>query len=170
MFNKLVFTFVGKAHRLVIRFFTVFLNAFCIIVFLWHEIFFGFESACNYLRRVNSSCIVFILRLRGATIGNDCDIQSGIVFHNCKNFSNFVLGDNCHIGKDCFFDLRSEIKIEKNVVISMRSLFITHIDMTKSKLSEVYPARTKAILIEENVIFHVTQKTHRNIQNNQRTI
>ncbi len=72
--------------------------------FLIYEGVFGFDVACNYLRNANAHSLVAILRLRGATIGRCCDIQSGIVFHNCKNFHNFRLGDNSHIGKNCFID------------------------------------------------------------------
>ena len=122
-----------------------------LIQFIIREFSFGFDNACNFLRSLNCDCIIPILRTRGATIGSNCDIQSGIVFHNCKNFRNLTIGDNCHIGKDCFFDLRENVVIGNNVVLSMRSTLVTHIDMTKSQLKEKYPAQSKPIMIHDNV-------------------
>jgi len=122
-----------------------------VIQFLFREYIFGFENACNYLKKLPASSLIPILSLRGAKIGENCDIQNGIVFHNCKTFKNFIVGNNCHIGKDCFFDLRDKIVLGNNVVISMRSNFITHIDMTKSELSKIYPATSLPIIVEDHV-------------------
>lgn len=124
---------------------------FSIFNFILRNIFFDFNNACNYLKALPAQSLIPILRLRGAKIGKNCDIQSGITFHNCKNFKNLSIGDNCHIGKDCFFDLRDKIEINDNVVISMRSMFITHIDMSKSSLSELYPAKSAGIKISRDV-------------------
>lgn len=95
------------------------------------------------------------MRLAGAKIGKDCDIESGIRFHNCTNLNNLTIGNNCHIGKDCFFDLREAIIIGNNVVISMQCTFITHIDMSKSSLSNFYPASKDKIVVEDNVYIGV---------------
>jgi len=118
--------------------------------FFVREALFGFENACNYLKKLSNSCVIIILRLRGATVGKNCDIQSGLIFHNCTNFKNLSIGDNCHIGKDCFFDLRDRVNIGENVVISMRSILITHMDMSKSVLSKTYPATSAPITIGDN--------------------
>lgn len=108
---------------------------------------FGFNSANNYLKRANKYSIIKILKRYGAQIGNDCDIETGLTFHNCSNYSNLIVGNNCHIGKECFFDLRNEIIINDNVTISMRCTFITHIDMTKTLLSKIYKANSAKIII-----------------------
>ncbi len=60
------------------------------------------------------------------------------------------MGNNCHISKNCFFDLRDKVIIEDNVVISMKCTFITHIDLSKSPLSEKYPASSSPIVIQSN--------------------
>ena len=44
-------------------------------------------------------------------------------------------------------DLRDKIIIDDNVVISMQTTFITHIDMTKSELNERFPAKSASIRI-----------------------
>jgi len=110
----------------------------------------GFDIANQFLRRVDKNAIKIILKRNGATIGKDCDIETGLTFHNCRDYSNLSLGNNCHIGKNCFFDLRSKVHIEENVVISMQSMFITHQDINKSDLRVLYPASTAAIYINKN--------------------
>lgn len=63
---------------------------------------------------------------------------------------NLFVGDNSHVGKNCFFDLRDRIVIGKNVIISMQCTFITHIDLNKSKLSYIYHANSSPISIGDN--------------------
>ena len=97
------------------------------------EFFLGFENAINYLKTVSQSSIIPILRLKGAIIDGGCDIQSGITIHNCKNYKRLIIGKNCHIGKNCFFDLRETVSIGDNVVIAMNNTFITHLDLGNSE-------------------------------------
>ena len=96
--------------------------------FQWKKKVLGFDIANQFLPKVDKHSIQLILRKNGATIGKDCDIETGLIFHNCKNYSNLIIGDNCHIGKNCFFDLRDKLEIGDNVVISMQCTFLTHID------------------------------------------
>jgi acetyltransferase-like isoleucine patch superfamily enzyme len=128
------------------------LNVFLtMVIFLLREFFLGFENANNYLKRVGQPAIIPILKMKGACIGKKSNIESGIVFHNCKNYSQFKVGENCHIGKNCFFDLRDEITIGNNVVIGMLNTFITHLDMTNSSLRFLYPAKQASIFIKNDV-------------------
>lgn len=110
----------------------------------------GFESANLFIQRVEKKSLQLILKKNGASIGENCDIETGIVLHNCKNYANLCIGDNCHIGKNCFFDLRDKVMISNNVVISMQCTFITHIDMTKSELSKLFLSQSKNIIIKKN--------------------
>jgi acetyltransferase-like isoleucine patch superfamily enzyme len=121
------------------------------VIFLLREFFLGFENANNYLKRVSQTSIIPILKMKGAIIGQKCNIDSGIVFHNCKNYSNLSVGSNCHIGKNCFFDLREKVIIGNNVVISMNNTFVTHLDMSNSKLRFAYPATKQPIFIKDEV-------------------
>lgn len=114
------------------------------------KLFFGFAVANNLLSRLNKYSLIPILKKYGATIGENCDIETGLTLHNCKDYSNLIIGNNCHVGKNCFFDLRNKITIGDNVVISMQCTFITHIDMSKSPLEEKYPAKSDVIYIEDN--------------------
>jgi acetyltransferase-like isoleucine patch superfamily enzyme len=111
---------------------------------------FGFENANAFLRRIDKNSMMPILRKNGASIGNNCDIEAPLIFHNCHDFSNLIIGNNCHIGKNCFFDLRSKVHMEENVVVSMKCTFLTHQDMNQSALIAHYPPTTAAIYIKKN--------------------
>lgn len=118
--------------------------------FLWRKTFLGFEVANQFIQRVDKYSIQRILQKNGASIGINCDIETGLIFHNCKDYSNLIIGDNCHIGKNCFFDLRDKVELGSNVVISMQCTFITHIDISKSALSAIFPATSSPICIGDN--------------------
>ena len=122
-----------------------------LLAFGTRKLLFGFENANKMLERLSEPCVIPILKMHGAKIGANCDLGTGLIFHNCKSYKNLSIGDNCHIGKNCFFDLRSEIQISNNVVISMKNIFITHIDMAKSELNKKYPATTNNISVGNNV-------------------
>jgi len=111
----------------------------------------GFDIANQFIQRVDKESLQLILRKNGATIGDNCDIEIGLIFHNCNNYSNLIIGNNCHVGKNCFFDLKDKVIIEDNCVISMQTTFITHIDMNKTQLSELYPKGQGSIKIDNNV-------------------
>ncbi len=111
---------------------------------------FGFEYANLFLKRLDKLSLHLILKKNGAKIGINCDIESGLTFHNCKDYSNLSIGNNCHIGKNCFFDLREKVEIDDNVVISMQTTFITHQDLNKSELRKIFPASKKKIIVKDN--------------------
>ena len=128
-----------------------FLIAYVNLFRFWiRKVFIGFDVANLFIQRVDKYSVSLILRKFGAKIGNNCDIETGIVFHNCRNYSNLVLGNNCHIGKNCFFDLREKVIIGDNVVVSMRVSFITHMDMNKSKLTLIYPKKQQPVNVHAN--------------------
>ena len=111
---------------------------------------FGFDAANIFLQRLDKTSILLVLKKNGATIGSDCDIETGLVFHNCMDYSNLIIGNNCHIGKNCFFDLRDKVIIEDNVVISMQTTFITHQDLNKSELKTILPADKSNIIVKND--------------------
>lgn len=144
-------SFFGRILRFIRKKLFIPVNV-CLIIadFSLRKWILGFSNAILYLERIDKHAIIPLLKLNGAAIGNNCDIETGLVFHNCNNLTNLEIGDNCHIGKQCFFDLKDRIIIEENCVISMRCNFITHIDMNKSELKANYPANQKKILIKSN--------------------
>jgi len=138
-------TGLGLYHKY--RFLVSYIN---LLRFTIRKYFIGFDVANLFIQRVDKRSLQLILKMNGAKIGRDCDIETGLIFHNCKNYNNLIIGNNCHIGKNCFFDLRDTVIIKDNVVISMQCTFITHIDMIKSELSNYYPSKSKKIIINNN--------------------
>lgn len=112
--------------------------------------FIGFDIANQFIRSIDRISLILILEKNGANIGKNCNIETGLTFHNCTNYSNLIIGNNCHIGKNCFFDLKDKIIISDNVVVSMQCIFITHIDITKSGLSQFYKSTAGRIIIEHD--------------------
>lgn len=107
-----------------------------VLEFSLRKYFFGFENANKMLLSVDKRAIIPILRKNGATISNDCDIESPLIFHNCKDYKNLIIGNNCHIGKNAFLDLKAPVVIEDAVTISMCTIILTHFDAGKSPLKE----------------------------------
>lgn len=114
------------------------------------KLFFGSGYAMDFLKTIDKISLVYILKKNGAKIGVNSEIESGLTVNNCKNFLNLIIGNNVHIGKNCFFDLKEKIIIEDNVTVSMQCTFITHIDLGKSELSKVYPKKKGGIIIGKN--------------------
>lgn len=140
-----------KAIRFFRREIFIPMNNFLIIAaFFMRKFFLGPQNAILYFTRIDKSAVIQLLKLNGASIGDNCDIETGLTFHNCTDFNNLSIGNNCHIGKNCFFDLRDRITIEDNCIISMRSMFITHMDINKSDLRMNYPAKHEKIIIRNN--------------------
>ena len=112
---------------------------------------FGFDNATKILYDCLKESVIPILKANGAKIGFNCDIESPLIFHNAKNFSNLVVGKNCHIGKNSFFDLRDKIEIGDNVTLSMNTSIITHIDLGQAEMTNLYETEIKKVIIENSV-------------------
>lgn len=81
------------------------------------------------------------LRKNGATIGDNLEVHSPLIFHNVSaikhlHYSNLNIGSNCYFGRDVFIDLADKVIIEDNVTVSMRVTMITHTNAGKSPLSQ----------------------------------
>jgi acetyltransferase-like isoleucine patch superfamily enzyme len=124
---------------------------FICLIFKIKKKLLGFENANAYFRRLDKNATIPILRQNGGKIGNNCDIEAPLYFHNCTDFKNLIVGDNCHVGKCCFFDLKDKVEIKDNCTISMQVAFITHIDLGYS-LQKTYIDSSKGpILINSDV-------------------
>jgi acetyltransferase-like isoleucine patch superfamily enzyme len=92
-----------------------------------------------------------LLRILGSRIGVNARIHTPLHLHNTQ-YNHLIVGKNCHIGRDVFFDLSRKICIGNNVTISMRSTFITHIDVGDSPLKYLgYPSDEGDIIIHDGV-------------------
>ncbi len=112
---------------------------------------YGESTFINSIKKLDKQLVLPAMRILKAKIGKNCDIETGITFHNCTDFSRLEIGSNVHIGKNCFFDLRDKIVIGSNCTISMGTTIITHQDMGKSNLNILYPPTKKAVIIGDNV-------------------
>jgi len=100
--------------------------------------------------------IVPMLRQHGAQIGDRVEIHSPLIIHNAsaepsKHYANLIIGDDCHFGRDVFFDLKDEIHIEDAVTVSMRVTLITHTDVGKSPISEKLPPTHAPVVLRRGV-------------------
>ena len=118
--------------------------------FLLKKIF-GFDNATKILYSCLKESVIPILKANGAQIGHHCDIESPLIFHNVRDFSNLFIGDNCHIGKNCFFDIRDSIVIGNDVTLSMNTSIITHIQLGQSKMKHLYKTKIEKVIIEDGV-------------------
>lgn len=121
-----------------------------ILQFELRKFLYGFEAANRFVSTLDKVTLEKILKRNGAMIGSNCDIETGLTFHNCQDYSNLIIGDNTHIGKNCFFDLAGKVELENNVVVSMCTNFLTHINMKKSDLSSLFPGKVGKIYIGKN--------------------
>ena len=112
---------------------------------------FGFDNATKILYDCLKESVIPKLKANGATIGFNCDIESPLIFHNAKDFSNLVVGKNSHIGKNNFLDLRDKIEIGDNVTLSMNTSIITHIDLGQAEMKSLYETKIKEVIIEDGV-------------------
>jgi acetyltransferase-like isoleucine patch superfamily enzyme len=77
-----------------------------------------------------------VLRAFGAHIGERTIVYPGLVLHAAlSDFSNLCVGDECRIGRECFFDLTEKIEIGDTANLGMRTVLITHQSVAKSPLA-----------------------------------
>lgn len=126
------------------------LNWSGLLRFALRERLVGFDHANQIIPGLDKATLSFVLRKYGAVIGEECDIETGQTFHNCLDYSNLRVGNGCHIGKNCFFDLRGRVEIGDHSVVSMQNTFITHMDAGNSKWSSLYPAGNQDIRVGEH--------------------
>jgi acetyltransferase-like isoleucine patch superfamily enzyme len=119
----------------------------CYARYRWIKTIWGGQDAVQILRSADKRTLLHILSHEGAHIGHNCDFETGVTFHNCVDFSNLYIGEDVHIGKNCFFDLKAKIEIYDRVTISMQSTFLSHTDVGKSRLAHSYNKSSQPISI-----------------------
>ena len=70
----------------------------------------------------------WILRLLGASVGQNVRIYECRLFNLSAGFSNLVIGNNVHIGTGCLIDLQGPVRIGDRTTISPRVLILSHTD------------------------------------------
>ena len=122
-----------------------------IIRFFLSKKLLGFDNATKILYNCLKESVIPILKANGAHIGINCDIETPLIFHNTRDFSNLSVGNNCHIGKNSFFDLRDKVAIGDNVTLSMNTSIITHIELGQAGMKSLYETEIKKVIIENSV-------------------
>lgn len=95
----------------------------------------GIEGIDSLLLGCRSEQVTWLLRRFGAQIGPGSEVHAPLIVHNALgSYAHLRIGEQCHVGKDVFLDLRQAIEIEDRVTISMRVTVLTHIDVGHSPL------------------------------------
>ena len=105
---------------------------------------FGLHYVMNTLLYSRKNHIEKILKYYGAHVGRDNHFKGFFMVdnHNISNnseaFKNIIIGDNCYIGKNVFFDLANEIIIGDDVVVSANVTIMTHADVGERSFKKYY--------------------------------
>ncbi len=127
--------------------------------FRWRWSWLGPEDANAMFRSVTSDLLTPLLRAQGATIGTGCDLSTPAIFHGFtrrlegqegSGYARLVIGDRCHVGRDCFFDLWNRITLGDRVAVAMRCTFLTHISVGPSVLRSLYPTVSAPIVVGDD--------------------
>lgn len=92
----------------------------------------------------------------GARIGRGTKIAPGIVIHGAEHgFSNLVTGEDCHIGRQVFLDLRDRIILGDKVIVAMRSMILTHLNVDVNPMARhgFPPSHAPVVIGEGSVVF-----------------
>lgn len=94
---------------------------------------------------------VWMLRLAGAKVGNNCVIHN-VHFDNLYHygFSKISIGNSCFIGDEALLDARGGITLEDHVTISNKASVLTHINVgyPSHPLQVAYPMKEGSVLIK----------------------
>jgi galactoside O-acetyltransferase len=106
------------------------------------------KANLRILSQLTSTCEV--LKVLGATVGENTHIYSDVCVYNMKDWScsNLSIGSNVYIGPRCVFDLTSKITIEDDAAISAQVTFVTHLDVGNQPLKEKVARTEGAITIK----------------------
>jgi acetyltransferase-like isoleucine patch superfamily enzyme len=119
----------------------------------------GITYIVHYLKNPNPLLTVRILRTFGASIGEKTTFKRSLIIDNSfedqnstGDFSNLIIGDNCYIGEEVYFDLADKILINNNVIISGRVSINTHADCNRSQiLTKNFPRKAEQVIIKNDV-------------------
>jgi acetyltransferase-like isoleucine patch superfamily enzyme len=94
-----------------------------------------------------------ILELYGAKVGNNVRITRFLTLHGMKkDFSNLIIGNDVHIGRNALIDLHGQVTIGDRVTIGMFSRIYTHQDIADSDLNEFYPPSQGDVIIPDDTV------------------
>ena len=109
----------------------------------------GMDGVNRVLRHTTKPGVIPVLRMFGARIGAECDIEAPLVSHNARpDYRHLTVGSRCHLGKEVFVDLAAPVTIGDRATVSMRATILTHVDAGQSPLGEeMLPARQAPVTL-----------------------
>lgn len=85
-----------------------------------------------------------LLRLFGASVGEECVLHGPLVIHNATgNYENLSIGRNVHVGRMVILDLAERLTIEDEATVSMGATILTHADVGERPLAQIYPRQAR---------------------------
>ena len=94
-----------------------------------------------------------ILQEFGAQIGEDTIIYPRLVVHGAEtDFSNLHIGKHVRILRNCLLDLSASVIIDDLAIVSFGCNLISHHNVYKSPLSELYPPEQKSIIVKRGAV------------------
>lgn len=122
----------------------------------WFYRHLGVDSLIDSVQRMPQNLIVETLKFYGAKIGNEVNIERGLVLHRAKQknpFSNLIIEDGSFIGRRVFIDLADEVLISQNSAIGADCMIWTHVgDYTKKLYHGDYKEKLGKVIIKESTI------------------
>jgi len=113
---------------------------------------FGMNHLTDRISYCDAWLLPQVLRMFGAQIGDGTVFQSPVFLNAAGrvDYSNLRIGNDCHVGKNVLLDLRGVINIDDRVTISMGTSIITHLDVGRSRLSQLFGPRLEQVRIEDD--------------------
>lgn len=96
---------------------------------------------------------VRILEEFGAHIGDDTIIYPRLIIHGTEtDFSNLHIGKHVRILRNCLLDLSASVTIDDLAIISFGCSLISHHNVYKSPLADLYPPQQQPIIIKRGAV------------------
>ena len=110
----------------------------------------GLDGVVALLEQVEGKDAIAILRAESSQVGSGVRILRGLTIHNATaNLANLHIGNDCHIGRQAFFDLARPITLGDRVTISMRVIVLTHTNVGDSRCAVA--AKSAAVEVGDDV-------------------
>lgn len=127
----------------------------CVKTFIYFKIF-GSYGVSNCIEIMPHPFIVTFLRKYGASIGEGCNIERGLILHRPNNkvpFKNLSIEDKVYIGNKGMIDLTAKVKIGNNTAFGANCQIWTHTgDWTWDRKDE--SEKVNSVLIGNAVIVY----------------
>lgn len=104
--------------------------------------------------------IIKYLRKYGATIGENCRFETGLMIHRPfgkKPFEKLFIGNNVYLGHNFLIDLSNKITIKDNVIIASNCQFWTHASyylQTSKHIKPEYKEKCAEITVDEYSVIY----------------